>query len=101
MTNSPHDAAAFWGSAQNNFYSHTERLSLALHALEFFGKFYEEVEDSMENGPMLVFELHDEGHVSPYYNGNTWDAIEPGQLMSQNPELDYHLFYARVHLLPA
>lgn len=40
-----HDAAAFWGSAQNVFYSTEERLQLALAALEFFGGYYESHED--------------------------------------------------------
>jgi hypothetical protein len=43
------EAAAFWGSAQNEVYSVKDRLAMALQALEFFGKSYERLEALMED----------------------------------------------------
>lgn len=37
-------AAAMWGSAENQAYSVEDRLAMALQALEFYGKYYEEHE---------------------------------------------------------
>ena len=95
-----HNAAAYWGSAQNRGYSDEARLNFAMMALDFFGGFYEKIEESAENGVMMVFELNDDGSVEPYYAGGSWDRIPPAELVSNNPNLNYHLFYARVHLLP-
>lgn len=59
-----HEAAAFWGSAENKMYPLEVRLKMALQALEFFGGHYDSVESMVEDAKEEVWIVKDWG-VNP------------------------------------
>lgn len=83
--NEAHDAAAFWGVAQNGCYSSSERLSCALAALDFFGGDYERREDSSEG--VLLMHLGTDGRLVPIHG----DMEDVSRLIDANTH-EPHIF---------